>query len=249
MQDPVFQQDPIIHPIPMAAPQLAGQSARLLPKQGTDILAHCRMGLKELHDDTQITNCPQATIKSSKHCSSHNQNHTLTVSFPSINTWKALLAALFITWMSHFILTHTACSWHSLPCIVACSVYCSTAILCHILSFIVPLNTQKIYVSSVFIFPALKWAKHLSIKRKVILEMGREKKAEFSLKYLEYTFSFFFRGLHDWHLWWKGNDCKQASKQMRFQADHFTLMYSLKLIFSKRHFVYVDKADFISCLI
>lgn len=140
-QDPVLQQDPISHPIPVTAPQLVGKSAQLLPKPGTDILAHHKMYLKELHDDTWITNCPQDIVKSSKHCSSQNQNHTWTVSFPSINMWKAFLAALFITRMSYFILTHTACSWHSLPCTVACSVYCSTVILCHILSFVVPLYT------------------------------------------------------------------------------------------------------------
>lgn len=151
LQMPSHSQQPTdIHTGPCAAtgPHLSShssdcttvdKSAQLLPKPGTDILAHHKMDLKELHDDTRITNCPQDIVKSSKHCSSQNQNHTWTVSFPSINMWKAFLAALFITRMSYFILTHTACSWHSLPCTVACSVYCSTVILCHILSFVVPL--------------------------------------------------------------------------------------------------------------
>lgn len=71
-------------------------------------------------------------------------NPYLTICFPSLNTWKGFLAALFATWTSYFILTHPACCWHSPHCIAARAVYCSTdASLCHVLAFVVPVYKQN----------------------------------------------------------------------------------------------------------
>lgn len=85
----------------------------------------------------------------------NNQIHTLTICFPSLNTWKVFLAALFTTQMSYFILTHTTYSCHSLHCVVACFVYCKMEMFVFVTSS--PLycsftNGKSMYtfVSSVF---------------------------------------------------------------------------------------------------